>query len=66
MNSICFLLSEVIDPNKFLNKVQNLIHKQQSLHNKILKIQIVEITHETNDLIPKLEYKNNTELNSNI
>ena len=56
MNTIYFSLSQNIDQNKFLNKVKNLLSKHNNSPNKILKIEVVEISSEYNEFIPKLEY----------
>lgn len=57
MNTIYFTLSQNIEQNTFLKKVISLINKQINLNNKILKIEIIDITSENNELIPKLEYR---------
>lgn len=58
MNTIYFSLSDQIDQNKFVKKIQTLIFKQKDLKNKLLKVEIIEISYDTNEMIPKLEYKN--------
>lgn len=58
MAALYFSLSDQIDQNKFLKKIQTLIFKQKDLRNKILKVEIIEVSYETNDMIPKLGHKN--------
>lgn len=58
MNSIFFSLSQPIDANKLLAQLQNLIHKQDSLENKLIRIEIISITSDSVDMIPKFDYEN--------
>lgn len=42
---------------KFVTDIRKQLSSQQSLDNKILVVRLQDIIHETNELIPKLEYK---------
>lgn len=57
MNSIFFSLSQPIDANKLLAQLQKLIHKQDSLTDKLIRIEIVSISNDNTEMIPKLEDK---------
>ena len=50
-------LDKNIDANKLLKEVENLIKQQKDVSECILKVEVCKITQESNEQIPKLEYK---------
>ena len=57
MSSIYLSLNKPINSNKFLNSVHQLITKYGNVTDCLLKIEIIKISTEYNNLIPKIEYK---------
>jgi len=59
MSSTYLSLNQQIEANKFLKIVQNLISKHGDLTDCILKLEILKVTRDYNDMILKLEHKFN-------
>jgi hypothetical protein len=59
MSSTYLSLNYQIDTNKFLKSVHNLIKSYGDTKDCILKIEILKISQEDGNLIPKIEYKSN-------
>ena len=58
MSSTYLSLSQQIEANKFLKIVQNLISKHGDLTDCILKLEILKVTRDCDEMILKLEHKN--------
>ena len=60
-NSVYLNLNKDINAQYLLNQIQRMIHKSNRDDpdsSKVLKISIQKISSTTNELVPKLEYKN--------
>lgn len=60
MTTTYFSLNKNLDGNKIIEAIQkivNIANTENPNTNKVLKISIETIASETNELIPKLEYK---------
>jgi hypothetical protein len=58
---IYITLNKNIDPNILINKIQQMLSKYGNITDCVMKIEIVKITQENNNIIPKLEYQAPTE-----
>jgi hypothetical protein len=58
MSSTYLSLNQQIEANKFLKIVQNLISKHGDLTDCILKLEILKVTRDCDEMILKLEHKN--------
>lgn len=64
MEKLYIRLNKQIDANKLIEKIQKILHKNQINNDTIIEICLKNINKEDNSMIPKLEYKNNDELNN--
>jgi hypothetical protein len=61
VESTYFNLSREINAQNLINQIQKMVYisnQDDPDSSKILKVSIVKTTKETNELIPKIEYKN--------
>jgi len=61
MSPLYYRLNKPLDGNKILKDIQKLILDTNNTKKDLLYIDTKNISHETNELIPKLEYKKTPE-----
>lgn len=59
--SIYFRLDKPIDAHQLLNKIQRLMQASNVNHDSIIEISIKNVAYDSTSMIPKLEYKNDSE-----